>query len=172
MLLPIPNCPFEGILHLIVPFWAQWLRTMSILVRYWKIECFSTISPVFGTGDELEVSPALLCAQALQTVGMWEHFSSLFDQRGEATGDLLFFGNADLDHLFGFLPGRGAAQGGQAKGDAIGILDLARAVKLSQAKERFDLIGAHRQTDVVKTKFCGGLELGLEIEGKFTAKGS
>jgi len=52
---------------------------MSILVRYWKIERFSTISPVFGTGDELDVSPALLRAQALETVGMWEHLSSLFD---------------------------------------------------------------------------------------------
>ena len=61
---------------------------MSFLVSYWKMEYFSTISSVFGTGDELEVSPALLCAQALETAGTREHFSSLFDQGGEATGDL------------------------------------------------------------------------------------
>jgi hypothetical protein len=145
---------------------------MTFLVRDWKMEYFSTISPVFGTGDEFKVSPTLLCAQALETIRMWEHFSSLFDQRGEATGDLLLFGNADLDHLLGFLPGWGAAQGGQAKGDSIGILDLSRAVKLSQSKERFDLIGTHRQTDMVQTKLGGGLELELQIEGELTANGS
>ncbi|MBP8645976.1 MAG: hypothetical protein KBH99_07645 [Syntrophobacteraceae bacterium] len=99
------------------------------------MEYFSTFFPVFGTGNELEGSPALLCAQALQTVSMWEHLSSLFDQRGEATGDLLLLGNADLDPLLGFLAGGGAAQGWQAKGDPIGILDLARAVKLSQSQK-------------------------------------
>ena len=172
MLLPIQDGPCEGISHLSVPSLALWLRATKFLVRYWKMESFSTIFPVFGTGDELEVSPALLCAQVLETVGMWEHFSSLFDQRGEATCDLLFFGKADLDHLLGFLTGEGATQGGQAKGDAIGILDLARAVKLSQSKERFDLIGAHRQADMVQTKLGGGLELDLQIEGEFTANGS
>ena len=60
---------------------------------------FSSIFPVFGTGNELELSPGLLCAQALEAVRMWEHLSSLFDQGREATDDLLLVGNADLDHL-------------------------------------------------------------------------
>ena len=100
---------------------------------------------------------------------MWEHLSSLFDQRGEAASDLLLFGNADLDHLLGFGPGGGAAQGGQAKGDAIGILNLARAVKLTQSEERFDLIGAHRQTDMIQTKLGSDLELVLQIGDELTA---
>lgn len=69
------------------------------------MEYFSTISPVFGTGNKIEANPALLCAQALETVRMWEHISSLFHQRSEAPRDLLLFGNADLDHLLGFFTG-------------------------------------------------------------------
>jgi len=130
---------------------------------------FSAIFPVFGTGNELEVSPGLLCAQALKTVRMWEHLSSLFDQRGEATSDLLLFGNADLDHLLGFGAGGGAAEGGQAKGDTIGIADLARAVKLSESEERFDLIGTHRQTDMIQTKLDSDLKLVLQIAYELTA---
>jgi len=130
---------------------------------------FSAIFPVFGTGNELEVSPGLLCAQALKTVRMWEHLSSLFDQRGEATSDLLLFGNADLDHLLRFGPGGGAAEGGQAKGDTIGIADLARAVKLSESEERFDLIGTHRQTDMIQTKLDSDLKLVLQIAYELTA---
>jgi len=156
-------------LRLAVPCLTLKLRAMRLLVRYWKMEYFSSISPVFGTGNELEVSPGLLCAQALETVRMWEHLSSLFDQRGEAISDLLLFGNADLDHPLGFDPGGGAAKGGQAKGDTIGILDLARAVKLSQSEERFDLIGAHRQTDIIQTKLGSDLELVLQIGDELTA---
>ena len=142
---------------------------MGFLVTYGKMKDFSFIFPVFGTGNELEVSPGLLCAQALETVRMWEHLSSLFDQRGEAASDLLLFGNADLGHLLRFGQGGGAAQGGQAKGDTIGILDLARAVKLSQSEERFDLIGAHRQTDMIQTKLGSDLELVLQIGDELTA---
>ncbi len=142
---------------------------MGLLVRYWKKEYFSSISPVFGTGNELKVSPGLLYAQALETVRMWEHVSSLFDQRGEATSDLSLLGNADPDHLIGFLAGGGAAQGGQAKSDPIGILDLACAMKLSQSEERFDLIGAHRQTDMVQTKLGSGLKLDFQIGNELAA---
>ncbi len=45
--------------------------------------------------------------------------------------------------------GGGTAQGGTAKGDTMGILDLARAVKPCQSEERFDLIGAHHQIDMI-----------------------
>jgi hypothetical protein len=34
-------------------------------------------------------------------------------------------------------------------------------VKLSQSEERFDLIGAHRQTDMIQAKLGSDLELGL-----------
>ena len=152
MLLPFQNGLFAGILRLAVPCLTLYPGAMGFLVTYWKIDDFSTFFPVFGTGNEFEVSSCQLCAQALETVRMWEHLSSLFDQRAEAAGDLLLFGNADLDHLLRLGPGGGAAQSRQTKGDTIGILDLARAVKLSQSEERFDLIGAHRQTDMIQTK--------------------
>jgi hypothetical protein len=100
---------------------------------------------------------------------MWEHLSSLFDQRGEAASDLLLFGNADLDHLLRFGPGGSAAQGGQAKGDTIGILDLSRAVKLSQSEERLDWIGGHWQTDMIQTKLGSDLELVLQVGDELTA---
>ena len=82
---------------------------MGFVVRYWKINYFSTIFPVFDLGNELKVGPDSIRAQAFEAVGMWEYLSSLLDQRGEATSDLLLFGHADLDHLLGFSPGGSAA---------------------------------------------------------------
>jgi hypothetical protein len=81
----------------------------------------------------------------------------------------LLLGNADLEYLLGFSPGGGAAQCGQAKGYPIGILDLSGAVNLGQSEERFDLIGADRQTNLVQTKPGSGLELVLQVEGELTA---
>jgi hypothetical protein len=55
--------------------------------------------------------------------------------------------HADAQHLLGFFSRRCPAQGRQAEGDASGILSLAHAMALGYPKERFDRIGADRQTD-------------------------
>ncbi len=67
--------------------------------------------------------------------------------------------HADLEPLLGFLPGWRAAQGGQAKRHAMGILHLAHPVVRGQAEQRCDGIGADGQPDVVEPQRCSGLEL-------------
>ena len=111
----------------------------------------------------------LLPAQSLKTAWVGQHLTPLLGQRGEATDDLLLRSHADLKHLLGFLPGRRAAQGGQAQRDAMGILDRAHPVLLGQAEQRFDGIGAERQADIVETQRRGRLELVLEIARKLAA---
>src|SRR5712691_8043309 len=101
-------------------------------------------------------------AQALKSVWVGQHLASLLYQRGKAAGELLLLSHAALEHLLGFLPGWRAAQGGEAKRDVIGILDLTHPVSLSQAEKRCDGIGADRQADLVEPQRCGGLELVLE----------
>ena len=111
----------------------------------------------------------LYLAQTLKSVRVEQHRTALLGQRGESPGDLLLFRHADLQHLTGFLPCGRAAQGGQAQHEAVGILDLAHAVLLSQAEQRCDGIGADRQADVVETERRGELELVVEIARKLAA---
>jgi len=86
----------------------------------------------------------LIHAQLFKVLWMWQHLTPLLGQGGDTTCDLLLSRHADLQHLPGFLPGWDATQGGQAKRNAIDILDLAHAVLLGQPEQRFDLIGADR----------------------------
>jgi hypothetical protein len=137
MLLSIQDAPCAGIWLLAVPCLALWLRAMGFLVSYWKIQYFSTISPLFGTGNELEVSPTLLCAQALETLRMWGYVSSLLDQGSEAAGDLSLLGNTDPGHLLGFLSGGGTAEGGQALCSDSGSSQLGMRLALSSCPGSF-----------------------------------
>src|SRR5713226_3473917 len=104
----------------------------------------------------------LLHAQSLKSVRVGQPLTPLLCQRGESTWDLLLLSHADCKHLPGFLPGWRAAQGGQAKCDAMGILALAHPLLRGHAEKRCDRIGADRPADLVETTRRGGLELVLE----------
>ena len=108
-------------------------------------------------------------AQLFQVMRLRPHLAPLLGQGGYPIGEGLLLCHGDLQHLLGFLWRGQTAQRRDAQRHAIGILDRAHPVLLGQPKERFDGIGADRQTHVIEAKPCGRLELMVEIAGKLLA---
>ena len=86
--------------------------------------------------------------QALQALGMTEDLAPLLDKRGERRRALMLLGHADLQDLRGLLASRRPTKGGQAKGEASRIVDLAHPMAFAHAKERCDRIGPERHAHV------------------------
>jgi hypothetical protein len=88
--------------------------------------------------------------ETLKALGMLEKVTSLLSQRGEHRREGLLPGYADLQNLRCFLASWHPAKRRQAKGNAIGILNLAHAMALGHAKERLDRIGTDRSADPIE----------------------
>lgn len=109
------------------------------------------------------MSPAI--GQTVETVRIGEHILSLFCQGGELGQNLLLPSDTDSKHLLGFPMGWSKTQGGKAKGNLVGILDLTDSQMLCQPKERFEWIGAQGWADEnyvaraasISSHFCSGL---------------
>ena len=114
---------------------------------------------------------ALSEAQALKTLWITEHLTSLRGQGDDLACKRLLPGHADLKDLLGFLASGKTAEGRQTKGDSRRILGLTHAVLLGHPKQRFDGIGADRQTDVIEPECRGGLELEVKIGAKLLTQG-
>ncbi len=108
----------------------------------------------------------LIEAETLETLRVPQHLAPLLGQGGALSGELLLSRHTHLKHLLGFLPSGNAAEGRQAKRNAIRILRLAHPPKLGHAEQRFDRIGADRQADVIEPECCGGLQLEVKIGSK------
>src|SRR6266852_7832551 len=112
---------------------------------------------------------ALRWVQTLKTLWVSQHLATLFTQRDDRAGPLLWSGHADLQDLLGFLARGKTTKSREAQGDARRILRLAHPVLLGDPKKRCDGIGADRQADVIEPEGRGGLQLERQIGVKLQA---
>jgi hypothetical protein len=106
---------------------------------------------------------SLLEAETLETLRVAQHLAPLLGQGGEWIGELLLGFHTYLKHLLGFLPSGNAAEGRQAKRNAMRILRLTHPMSLGHPEQRFDRIGADRQADMIEPERRGGLQLEVKL---------